>query len=397
MPGLIVEKIYPSFLSRTMAQLPMGVVLISGTNGKTTTTKILVDLLRLDGYKVFTNPSGSNYTRGVVSAALPLMKRGKLEADIAVLELDEVYATQFVDQVKPNYCLLLNVLRDQLDRFGEIDKTAELLEYVASKTKKAIVLNEDDPRLKTITSDKGAELGWFGSQGEAAILFRNDEELHQNKKVKPKKKVTKNSVRINSLNKGVAEYVMDDKAYKVKLRLFGIHNAINCAAALSMLRLVEKDVFNAEVAVAHLGVIKPAFGRGELITVNNKQVQLILVKNPSGFQLSLESSDLSVPSMIAINDKYADGRDVSWLWDVSFSNLAKNNRVSTCGVRSSDMTIRLIYDGVNPAWSEEYLELACRRFIDQLSDDEAGQIFATYTAMLKIRQILENMAKESDD
>ena len=163
-----------------------------------------------------------------------------------------------------------------------------------------------------------------------------------------------------------------------------------------MLQLIEKDEFDAETAVAHLGVIKPAFGRGELITVDNKQVQLILVKNPSGFRLSLESSDLSVPSMIAINDEYADGRDVSWLWDVSFSNLAKNNRVSTCGVRSSDMTIRLIYDGVNPAWSEEHLELACRRFIDQLSDDETGQIFATYTAMLKIRQILENMTKESD-
>ena len=382
MPGLIVEKIYPSFLSRTMAQLPMGVVLISGTNGKTTTTKILVDLLRLDGYKVFTNPSGSNYTRGVVSAALPLMKRGKLEADIAVLELDEVYATQFVDQVKPNYCLLLNVFRDQLDRFGEIDKTAELLNYVASKTKKAIALNEDDPRLKIITGGKGVELGWFGSQGEASALFRNDEELHQNKKVRPKKKSTKNAVRINSLNEGVAEYAIGNKTYRVRLRLFGIHNAINCAAALSMLQLIEKD--------------KPAFGRGELITVDNKQVQLILVKNPSGFRLSLESSDPSTPSMIAINDEYADGRDVSWLWDVSFSNLAKNNKVSTCGVRSNDMSIRLIYDGVNPTWSEEQLEVACRRFVYQLSDDETGQIFATYTAMLKIRQILENMTKESD-
>lgn len=397
LPGLIVEKIYPSFLSRTMAQLPMGVVLISGTNGKTTTTKILVDLLRLDGYKVFTNPSGSNYTRGVVSAALPLMKRGKLEADIAVLELDEVYATQFVDQVKPNYCLLLNVFRDQLDRFGEIDKTAELLNYVASKTKKAIVLNEDDPRLKIVTGGKGVELGWFGSQGEASTLFRNDEELHQNKKVRPKKKSTKNAVRINSLNEGVAEYAIGDKTYRVRLRLFGIHNAINCAAALSMLQLIEKDEFDAETAVAHLGVIKPAFGRGELIAVDNKQVQLILVKNPSGFRLSLESSDPSAPSMIAINDEYADGRDVSWLWDVSFSNLAKNNKVSTCGVRSNDMSIRLIYDGVNPTWSEEQLETACRRFVDQLSDDETGQIFATYTAMLKIRQILENMTKESDD
>ena len=153
LPGLIVEKLYPKFLNKVLAGLPGGVVLVSGTNGKTTTTKIIVDLLRADGYQVFTNRSGSNYTRGVISAALPQMRRGKLPVDIAVLELDEAYATQFVDQVKPRYAVLLNVLRDQLDRFGEIDNTAKLLQYVARKTTGAVVTNEDDLRLRRLADD----------------------------------------------------------------------------------------------------------------------------------------------------------------------------------------------------------------------------------------------------
>ena len=150
LPGLVVEKLSPHFLGRLLAELPEGVVLVSGTNGKTTTTKIVADLLRADGYRVFTNPSGSNFARGVISAALPVMRRGRLGADIAVLELDEAHATHFVAQVKPRYSLLLNVLRDQLDRFGEIDQTARLLSYVAEQTTDVVVLNADDPRLSQL-------------------------------------------------------------------------------------------------------------------------------------------------------------------------------------------------------------------------------------------------------
>lgn len=116
-PGKIVERIDPQFLSRTLAQLPLGVVLVSGTNGKTTTTRMVASMLQSLGLKVFTNPTGSNFTRGVVSSLLAEVSlSGKLDADIAVLELDEAYAVHFVKQVPPDYCLLLNVMRDQLDR-----------------------------------------------------------------------------------------------------------------------------------------------------------------------------------------------------------------------------------------------------------------------------------------
>lgn len=395
LPGLVVERLYPKFLSRVLAQLPNGVVLISGTNGKTTTTKIVVDLLRADGYRVFTNPSGSNYTRGVVSAAVTQMKRGKLSADIAVLELDEAYATQFVDQVRPDYCLLLNVLRDQLDRFGEIDNTAKLLGYVAKKTRRSVVANEDDPRLRKVADSLGGDrrprVAWFGYCDQASELYRNDEELHgRQKKFAKVAKPAGRSVRLSQLTGNVATYHLGGQSYQVKLRLFGIHNALNCAAALGIVREIEGDKFDAEQAVAHLGAIKPAFGRGEEIVVDGALVRLVLVKNPSGFQLGLDSSS-ALPTLIAINDQYADGRDVSWLWDVSFDRLAKSTVVATTGIRGYDMSVRLLYDGVAVAWTEADLSLAVRRFVRELHGTD-GQIFATYTAMLRIRDELQSIA-----
>ena len=391
LPGLVVEKLYPNFLGRLLDRLPDGVVLISGTNGKTTTTKIVADLLRADGYRVFTNTSGSNFTRGVISAALPQMKRGKLEADIAVLELDEAYATRFVDQVKPRYALLLNVFRDQLDRFGEIDHTADLLKYVAEKTSGVVVLNEDDPRIRRISRDARvkAKIAWFGYDGQASQYYTSDDELHS-QKVVASKSVSKQSVRVIGLNDNVATYQLADETRSVKLRLFGIHNALNCAAALSLVRQIEGDKFAMERVVDNLGKIRPAFGRGEIILVGDASVQLILVKNPSGFQLSLNSASGS-PVMIAINDAYADGRDVSWLWDVSFVGLANVDYVS--GIRADDMAIRLTYDGVSCANIETDISVATRRFVKKLGRGD-GQIFATYTAMLKIRDVLEQMSNE---
>ena len=150
LPGLFVETIDPDFIRRTLSGLSHGIVLISGTNGKTTTTKMVVELLEGQGMRVFTNRTGSNFTRGVAAALLGAVDaHGKLEADIAVLELDEAYAVHFVKTIRPSYCLLLNVMRDQLDRFGEIDATAQLLKTVAEHTTRGVVINRDDPRLSS--------------------------------------------------------------------------------------------------------------------------------------------------------------------------------------------------------------------------------------------------------
>ncbi len=391
LPGLVVEKLSPHFLGRLLAKLPEGVVLVSGTNGKTTTTKIVADLLRADGYRVFTNPSGSNFARGVISAALPVMRRGRLEADVAVLELDEAHATHFVAQIKPRYSLLLNVLRDQLDRFGEIDQTARLLSYVAEQTTDVVVLNADDPRLSQLgQSDRlTARPVWFGASGEASRLYRTDEELHAGQRVKRSKAAARDVLTLDKLTGHLAQYLIDGKRYATELRLFGIYNALNCGAALSLVRAVEQDRFDPQRAVETLAKIKPAFGRGEELSLARGTVRLILVKNPSGFQLSLDSAEAQ-PTLIAINDQYADGRDVSWLWDVKIDSL-RQDEVSVTGIRAYDMALRLEYDQVALRSVEPDIIVATRSFLDRLEGD--GQIFATYTAMLKIRQLL--LARQS--
>lgn len=391
LPGLVVEKLSPHFLGRLLAKLPEGVVLVSGTNGKTTTTKIVADLLRADGYRVFTNPSGSNFARGVISAALPVMRRGRLEADIAVLELDEAHATHFVAQVKPRYSLLLNVLRDQLDRFGEIDRTARLLSYVAEQTTDVVVLNADDPRLSQLgqSGQLTARPVWFGAGGEASRLYRTDEELHTGQRVKRSKAVTRDVLTLDKLTGHRAQYLIDGKRYATELRLFGIYNALNCGAALSLVRAVEQDRFDPQRAVETLAKIKPAFGRGEELSLAEGTVRLILVKNPSGFQLSLDSAEAQ-PTLIAINDQYADGRDVSWLWDIKIDSL-RQDEVSVTGIRAYDMALRLEYDQVALRSVEPDIVMATESFLDRLESD--GQIFATYTAMLKIRQLL--LARQS--
>lgn len=391
LPGLVIEKLSPHFLGRLLAKLPEGVVLVSGTNGKTTTTKIVADLLRADGYRVFTNPSGSNFARGVISAALPVMRRGRLEADIAVLELDEAHATHFVAQVKPRYSLLLNVLRDQLDRFGEIDRTARLLSYVAEQTTDVVVLNADDPRLSQLgqSGQLTARPVWFGAGGEASRLYRTDEELHTGQRVKRSKAATRDVLTLDKLTGHRAQYLIDGKRYATELRLFGVYNALNCGAALSLVRAVEQDRFDPRRAVETLAKIKPAFGRGEEFSLAKGVVRLILVKNPSGFQLSLDSAEVQ-PTLIAINDRYADGRDVSWLWDVKIDSL-RQDEVSVTGIRAYDMALRLEYDQVVLRSVEPDIVVATRSFLDQL--EGGGQIFATYTAMLKIRQLL--LARQS--
>jgi UDP-N-acetylmuramoylalanine-D-glutamate ligase len=148
LPGLVVERIDPNFIKDTLATLPRGVVIVSGTNGKTTTTKMIVELLESQGLRVFTNRTGSNFTRGVAAALIgDINFRGKLNADIAVLELDEAHAVHFVRTIPPKYSLILNVMRDQLDRFGEIDATTELLRAITTATSDTVILNREDGRI----------------------------------------------------------------------------------------------------------------------------------------------------------------------------------------------------------------------------------------------------------
>ena len=392
LPGLFVEKIDKSFVADTLAQLPHGVVLISGTNGKTTTTKMVVELLQSQGLKVFTNRTGSNFVRGVAAALLgDVDKRGKLDADIAVLELDEAHAVHFVNRIPPRRCLLLNVMRDQLDRFGEIDHTAELLHKIAIATSEGVVLNRDDPRLGTKHFADGiqAPIKSYGVSPALLKQFPSDDNLRSKDLVESKATSTyRDDTNLVLIDKDTAVISYDDKKHTVKLKVNGIYNILNAVGAVALCRqIMGKDLDEAKMLEA-LSQVTPAFGRGESLIVDDQPLQLVLVKNPAGFRLGLQSFESSgYATMIAINDNYADGRDMSWLWDVDFDSLKSTGVAQVSGTRAFDMALRLQYDEVSVSHVDTHLVKSLDSFLER-NNGKPKRIYCTYTAMLALRREL---------
>ena len=443
-PGLVMEKADPHFMARALAPLPYGVVLVSGTNGKTTTTRMVVELLRGQGLKVFTNPTGSNFTRGVVAALLGAMPlNGRLDADVAVLELDEAHATHFVRTVKPRATLLLNVMRDQLDRFGEIDYTASLLHKVARATTGTVVLNADDPRLAapSFRADLRADVRGFAVSPQLRSVFLSDDELHDSldgctlgqpkkdaeakadTKAEPTTEAPLDSVKepgqgepdtadspakpaekpaqpleiVATLEEMVGRHAVIDLAgrrHEVDFAIPGAHNILNATAAMGLVKELLGERTDEQALAASAAKVTAAFGRGELLSIDGQEVELGLVKNPAGFRMSLLSA-AAVRSqqppliMIAINDQYADGRDMSWLWDVDFTPLKQAGVSIVTGVRATDMALRLSYDDVAVGKVEADLSQALAQLV-KLSHEQHRpiRILSTYTAMLELRSLL---------
>ena len=423
LPGLVVEKLDPGFLARTLGQLPMGVVVVSGTNGKTTTTKMVVQLLREQGLKVLTNRSGSNFVRGVLASLLTEVDAGgRLSHDVAVLELDEAHAVRFVRLIKPRHALLLNVMRDQLDRFGEIDYTASLLHKVALATTGSVVVNADDPRLgaDAFTGDLTARVASFGAGPALRSLFLSDDDLRTGAASPQDDADTADSadsatvespaasttpaprVSLQSLSGQDAVVRVDGDDHDVAFTIPGIHNQLNACAALAVALETLGDKADLAGLLTTLASVQAAFGRGEVLTLDGRDVQLSLVKNPAGFRMGLLTAAEAVRAggpesvMIAINDEYADGRDMSWLWDVEFAGLRTEGVAVVTGVRAWDMALRLRYDEVPIGTVEPDLTraVALLRQAASTADDGAGRpmrIFTTYTAMLALRAHLAEL------
>jgi UDP-N-acetylmuramyl tripeptide synthase len=393
LPGLVVEKLVPGYLPRAMARLAEGVVVVTGTNGKTTTTKMLATILA-ERYRVLTNDTGSNFVRGAITATVERASwGGRLPFDVAVFELDEAWAVRFVKAVPPRRALLLNVKRDQHDRFGEIDATAALLGAVASATTGHLALNRDDPRVAALGRQTKAEVRYYGVLPPLRPLFPTDEELYGGAVQIFDQPAT---VELAELPEGAEEntlLLVDGRARPVRLRAAGAHNAQNAAGALAL--ALSFDGLDTETALAGLAKVSPAFGRGERMQIDGRVLVLHLVKNPAGFRQSLRTLDTADPPaavVIAINDEYADGRDVSWLWDVDFTALAAfPGRLCTSGTRAADMALRLHYDGVEVSVDggvEPDLVRSVRAALDAVPAGGRLEVFSTYTAMWSLHSAL---------
>ena len=398
LPGLVMEKIDPNFISNMLEGLKYGVVVISGTNGKTTTTKMVVELLESQGLNVFSNKTGSNFVRGVGAAILSEANwSGKLEADIAVLELDEAHATHFVKLIQPRYSLLLNVMRDQLDRFGEIDYTAKLLHKIGENTSGSVVLNVNDSFLgKKEFSKDFSKVVKFGFNQKLADFFPNDDEIYLKNSKKSSRKISSN-VLLEDFSNNIAKISWSGRTDEFKLKIGGIHNILNLTAAIALVEEIlnaEKLKINRQKVICAAEEIQPAFGRGEKIKVNGKEIEIILVKNPAGFQINLQNFKPEYfETMIAINDNYADGRDMSWLWDVDFSALKHAGVQAISGSRAYDMALRLFHDDVE--FEEDNINCnVAESVVDFMEKGEKDKrIYATYTAMLEIRKELSKISE----
>ncbi|MHA3704467.1 MurT ligase domain-containing protein [Jatrophihabitans sp. YIM 134969] len=403
LPGLVVEKLFPRFLPRALATLPLGIVVVSGTNGKTTTTKMVATVLN-GHHRVLTNDSGSNFVRGVITTVVDAAdRRGRIPADVAVLELDEAWAVRFVELVKPDRVLLLNVMRDQLDRFGEIDTTARLLRTVAESATTAVVLNRDDPRIAALATTAGAPVTYYGVASALRRDFPTDEELYDDVSegedpdlpadVSDDVPARAELRTLATPDHPAITLRLDGTDHDVVLRAEGTHNAQNAAGAAA---LALTTGLTGEQVLAGLARVEPAFGRGQAFSIRGRHVVLHLVKNPAGFRQSLRALDHADPAVVtvAINDADADGRDVSWLWDVDFRSLQRfpDASIRTSGVRAADMALRLSYDDVDTDVVEPDLERAVSDAVDAAPTGGEVVVFATYTAMWHLHPRMERMA-----
>jgi len=386
-PGLVAEKIDPRVIDKLVATIRGGVVVVTGTNGKTTTTKMLVTALERSGTPVLTNPSGSNLARGVATVLISASRRGRiLSHEMAVFEIDEAAVSVLAPRLGPRLVLVTNLARDQLDRYGELDTTAAHVGIAVASAGRA-VLNADDPTVAALDAGRTA---WFGAVAEVRRTMPHDRVLYG--AAGPEAPFAEADAVLEAAEPdGDGQQItlaIGGAVLEATLRVPGVYNGYNAVAAV--LAAVELGVDSA-AAAASLAEMPPAFGRGQVIEFEGRRVKLLLVKNPSGFNQALRllvDAPAPAPVLIAINDNHADGRDVSWLWDVGFEELrCTGHNVGTSGIRAADMALRLKYAGVE-AWSDPDLASALGKAVSAAADGELVYVVPTYTAMLSLFDLL---------
>lgn len=428
-PGLVAERIDPQLLDKIASRLPQGTVVVAGTNGKTTVSRMLADILWANGSRVAHNRSGSNLMRGVASAlASQADLSGSPRADIGVIESDEAAFPEIVRRVQPSVVLLNNLFRDQLDRYGELDTIAS--QWVPALRRlpgeATVVVNADDPTLAAITDGISARRVTFGLDDRNPSFLLDEVPHAADAKAcrhcgrdlaydrlysahlgawrcpgcgaeRPPLDFAGHSIVLDGVDALRLEVSLPRHAegsLPLQLMIPGLYNAYNAVAATAVAHTL--GVPRQTIAGALHGY-RSAFGRVERVTYRGRSLTLALVKNPVGFNetlrmLTVATGGLIVPTLIAINDLAADGRDVSWLWDVDFEMLSQGSApLFTTGIRGADMANRLKYAGVP---TERIMPLPADlasgldAFVATLPEGAAGYVLLTYTALLGLRQAL---------
>jgi UDP-N-acetylmuramyl tripeptide synthase len=385
--------------------LPDGSVVVSGTNGKTTTASMLQSILRAEGVTFVANRSGANLRGGVVSALL----LAEPKARMGIFEVDEAAAPSVVADLRPRLLVLTNVFRDQLDRFGEPERVTAILRRAAEALPEGstVIANADDPLLwaaleglRTVGFSVLGEGGGVehAADAEPEACFRCGGDLRFERRTM----ANLGSARCDRcgwesgtglyaatlvLRGGLEGSVVEICDELLTLPLGGIHNVYNAAAAIAA--ACELGISPSR-AIAGLEAFSPRFGRAEYLMFEGKHIWLALVKNPVGASVIIREvcqDDRIGAVVIAISDREADGRDVSWIWDADFERFCSLEvPVVVAGTRAADVAVRLKYAGRLPAEVQTAPLAAVRAAIDRCRPDGLVAVLATYTAMLDLRE-----------
>jgi len=415
LPGDVARAIDPNVLTKLAADLTKGSVVITGTNGKTTTARLISHLLEGAGNKVVSNRAGANLIFGATAAALKsAASTGKLHADWGVFEIDEASLPSAVEEIKPTATVVLNLFRDQLDRYGELESIAKKIERALSALpeQSAKILNADDPRVAEIGLGLPTPPTWYGLDDTSvaahelphaadartcprcgaslkfdAVYVGHDGvySCPNGDFARPAPAITARNIKLDGFDRFSA--TIDNT--RIDIPLGGLYNTYNVLAAFAVARTLGLEpTYIAE----RLKNFSAAFGRQERMEFRGRHLNLVLSKNPAGFNETLRTAvELAHATsfLIALNDHKADGTDVSWIWDVDFEQLkGKANVVVPAGNRAHDLAVRLKYAGVPAAPPETDPGRALDLLIKMTNEGDTAHLLCTYTAMLDLRDEL---------
>ena len=430
-PGKVLMRLDPNAIGELGARLSRGSVLVSATNGKTTTSAILVAILERAGVSLVNNQSGANMAGGIASTLLAAARqKGDIAGELGLFEVDELWLDSLAAQLHPRAILLGNLFRDQLDRYGELETIADrwaAAVHTGPARESVLVLNADDPAIADLGRERDAPVLYFGVEDDSLALggmaHAADAKHCRNcgapyvfdavylghlghyhcpscGQARPAPTVTATHVTLEGVH--AARFTLQTPAgeAEVALSLPGLYNVYNALAAAALATALEVGL---PEVVAGLQGTKAAFGRAETVLLEldggrQRELQILLVKNPAGANevlrtLALEPGEHDLLGIL--NDKIADGRDVSWIWDADFELLAGRVRRVTCsGTRASELALRLKYAGIDPSRIRVQADLpsALREAaVDGwVGSDSTAPLYAlpTYTAMLALRELL---------
>jgi UDP-N-acetylmuramyl tripeptide synthase len=419
LPGKLLVRMEPHAIGRLAGRLRYGSAVISATNGKTTTAAMVAAILEPSGTRLVHNRAGANMAGGVASALLRAARRGGIDGDAGLFEVDEFWLDRVVPELRPRALLLANLFRDQLDRYGELETIADRwAATVAAAPATRLVLNADDPLVADLGRERagGDGITYFGVQDDGVALAgmaHASDSKHCRRcgapyvydavymghlgryhcptgdAQRPRPDVFATGVVLDGTRGARFELHLGGERARVALPLPGLYNVYNALGAAALAHALGAGM---DAIVAGLQTTQAAFGRAETVRVGGRELAILLVKNPAGANevlrtLALDEGEHDV--LAILNDRIADGRDVSWIWDADFEQLAGRVRRVTCsGTRAAELALRLKYAGV-PA-DRLHVVPALERGLDDALAEGDGRLVAlpTYTAMLALRELL---------